>query len=276
MLKNSKFAPDLTKGQDRTIPIRCGKCEGCLKSKINDWAFRLEQEGKNSLHVHFVTLTYSPEFVPLTKQLLQSITKRDIQLYMKRLRKLQPHQNVKYFACGEYGSKTQRPHYHLILFNVDDEKHIENAWTQDDIAIGNCHIINDISNGAIPYTLKYMYKKGLVPAFQTDDREPEFRLMSQKLGLSYLTPAMIKYHLADPKNRMTVKMQNGINVAMPRYFRERLIKISGRARSVFQPEYESVFLTHENTDNLESQIGRTKLIQKNFNRSREQQNRSKI
>lgn len=50
---------------------------------------------------------------------------------MKRLRtKLQRdtgHVGVKFFACGEYGDTTLRPHYHIILFNCPlpdlQEKH---------------------------------------------------------------------------------------------------------------------------------------------------------
>ncbi|AXL14902.1 replication initiator protein [Microviridae sp.] len=279
LLKNPKFAPDRTRGQERTVPVRCGSCEGCLKSKINDWAFRLEQEGKRALHVHFVTLTYDPSFVPLTDTLLPTLSKRDVQLFLKRLRKLQNHGNIKYFIAGEYGSTTYRPHYHIILFNCDNQQHIQDAWTVENAPIGNTHIVNDISNGAIPYTLKYMYKKGLIPATDTDDRIPEFRLMSQKLGLNYLTPAVIKWHLADPKNRMYVRTDSGINIAMPRYFREKLIEISGKSRLAFLPDDEQeIFLTHDSDDyrSLESRIEKIKQDQDKFIHKSNQTKRNKI
>ena len=38
---------------------------------------------------------------------------------MKRLRKRFSGTTIRYFACTEYGGKTFRPHYHLILYNVD-------------------------------------------------------------------------------------------------------------------------------------------------------------
>lgn len=264
--------------QDRTIPIRCGKCEGCLKSKINDWAFRLEQEGRFSLHVHFVTLTYDPLFVPLTNSNLQTLKKRDVQLYIKRLRKLLGHNQLKYFAVGEYGTTTHRPHYHIILFNCDDDASISKAWELNKTPLGNIHIGTDISNGAIPYTLKYMYKKGLVPAFSDDDRLPEFRLMSQKLGLKYLSKDVIKWHLTKPNERMYVRTQSGLNVAMPRYFREKLIDISGLPRTKFMPDdIPSPFISADDKDyrTVQSRVQRIKTDQNNF-LNRTQQNRKKL
>ena len=170
------------------LPVRCGKCEGCLKSKINDWAFRLEQESKRHLYVNFITLTYDPAHVPLTPTLLPTLSKRDVQLFFKRLRKLQ-RDKLKYFIVGEYGSRSYRPHYHAIIFGVQNPDHFEKAWSYRSDIYGSIHIGDSVDNGAIPYTLKYMYKKGLVPAFKDDDRLPEFRLMSRGLGDNYLTPA---------------------------------------------------------------------------------------
>ncbi|AXB22553.1 replication initiation protein [Lynx canadensis associated microvirus CLP 9413] len=47
-----------------------------------------------------------------------TLAKRDFQLFMKRLRKAFPDQKIRYFAAGEYGSETFRPHYHAILFGL--------------------------------------------------------------------------------------------------------------------------------------------------------------
>lgn len=38
---------------------------------------------------------------------------------MKRLRKFASPTKLRFFHCGEYGDKYQRPHYHAILFNYD-------------------------------------------------------------------------------------------------------------------------------------------------------------
>ena len=47
-----------------------------------------------------------------------SLRKRDFQLFMKRLRKKYSDDRIRFYACGEYGSETFRPHYHAILFGL--------------------------------------------------------------------------------------------------------------------------------------------------------------
>lgn len=64
----------------------------------------------------FITLTFSNEHLPVN----YSVSVRDWQLFMKRLRKSLPQsQKIRSFACGEYGEENLRPHYHAILFNKD-------------------------------------------------------------------------------------------------------------------------------------------------------------
>lgn len=48
-----------------------------------------------------------------------SLDVRDFQLFMKRLRKKFSKQKIRFFHCGEYGDKYNRPHYHSALFNFD-------------------------------------------------------------------------------------------------------------------------------------------------------------
>lgn len=68
-------------------------------------------------HMHkqnsFITLTYSPEFLPKD----YSVHIDHLQKFFKRLRK-NTNQRFKYFACGEYGDINKRPHYHAILFGM--------------------------------------------------------------------------------------------------------------------------------------------------------------
>lgn len=287
MIKNPAFAGSKASLNpehhisERMIPVRCGSCEGCLKSNINNWSFRLEQEAKQSTYIHFVTLTYDPLYVPLTGSNLPTLSKKDVQLFLKRLRQIQSRDcgrdGIKHFAVGEYGTNTYRPHYHLLLFNVIDTEYIYKAWSKNHAPIGNIHIGNSISDGAIPYTLKYMYKKGLVPAFPEDDRLPEFRIMSKKLGINYLTPAVIKWHLTDFKNRQYVQFSNGIKVALPRYFRETLIKIWNKPRELLRND-QSVFMSEDNNDyrSLKSRVENQKIRQKLFDKTQNQNERKKI
>lgn len=94
------------------IQVPCGRCIGCRLERSRQWAVRCVHEASLYERNCFITLTYSPEFVPTT------LVKKDFQDFMKRLRK-KFGSGVRYFHCGEYGSKLGRPHYHACLFNFD-------------------------------------------------------------------------------------------------------------------------------------------------------------
>ena len=95
------------------IPFPCGKCPPCQKRRISGWSFRLTKHGQVSNTSQFVTLTYDESNVTKSENGLQTIRKTDLQKFFKRLRKLN-HEKISYYAVGEYGDKTQRPHYHLV------------------------------------------------------------------------------------------------------------------------------------------------------------------
>lgn len=65
----------------------------------------------------FCTLTYSPEKLPFVSldNPSSTLVPKDLQLFLKRLRKAYP-QPLRFFAVGEYGDRTWRPHYHAALF----------------------------------------------------------------------------------------------------------------------------------------------------------------
>jgi len=182
------------------------------------------KEGERSETALFVTLTYDTKYVPLTKNGLMSLNKRHIQTYMKRLRKLSD-KKLKYYVCGEYGSKRDRPHYHMIIFNADAEK-VERAWSEYKAGCGYVPFgtiyIGGVNEASIGYTLKYMQKPGKIPKHRNDDRLKEFSLMSKGLGANYLTDNINKWHKNDLLNRMYVPMVDGKKIAMPRYYKDKL------------------------------------------------------
>lgn len=63
----------------------------------------------------FITLTYDEEHLPWDG----SLNKDHWQKFMKRLRFKYRPKNIRYFHCGEYGSRMDRPHYHALLFGHD-------------------------------------------------------------------------------------------------------------------------------------------------------------
>lgn len=229
----------------KDVPVPCGKCPACKMRRASAWSFRLMYEERRSESAHFITLTYDTDFVPITKNGFMSLAKRDLQLFFKRLRSAQKHSSIKYYAVGEYGGKTMRPHYHIILFNAAIQK-IQCAWTEGIIHYGS------VTGASIGYTLKYISKKGKIPLHRNDDRVPEFSLMSKNLGDNYVgdymrvmcgrevihngeecieikirrlmvkPSAMVKWHHDKLTDRMYCNIEGGKKITMPRYYKEKI------------------------------------------------------
>lgn len=208
------YQPFQRKDLVKPVDIPCGRCPECLKRKISGWSFRLIQEEKKSTSAYFLTLTYDTATVPLTASKFMNLDKRDVQLFFKKLRKTHS-SKLKYYLCGEYGSKTNRPHYHVILFNARVDL-IQPAWQHGSIHYGS------VSGASIGYTLKYISKPKRIPLFPGDDRLPEFSLMSKGLGAQYLTPQMIAWHQADLENRLCHKIEGNKTISMPRYYKQKI------------------------------------------------------
>lgn len=200
-------------GKSEACP--CGKCVNCLKRRVSGWSFRLMQEYKRSTSGHFITLTYDTDNVPLTGRGFMSLSKRDVQLFFKRLRKAHTSEMelpIKYYAAGEYGGRTSRPHYHIILFNAKLEL-IQPAWN-----LGQLHY-GTLTEASVGYTLKYIHKKPFTKKHANDDRQPEFALMSKGLGANYLTKAMVQWHKNHMEDRQYLTIADGKKIAMPRYYK---------------------------------------------------------
>lgn len=210
------------KMKNQTISVPCGKCPPCKARRASNWSVRLIAEEKQADIALFVTLTYTTEHVPITPRGFMSLDKTDFQKFMKRLRKEAGTTGIKYYCVGEYGGKTMRPHYHMIIFNCKIDW-IENNWKK-----GQTHY-GEVTGASIGYTLKYISKDGKIPLHKNDDRVPEFALMSKGLGKNYLTPKIIAWHLKDPINRNYVPVEGGKKAPLPRYFKDHLY---GKKQSV--------------------------------------------
>lgn len=200
----------------RYLEVPCGKCLACLTNKRNDWAFRLEQEYKASAGACFITLTYHPKFCPD-----YGLDKRHVQLYMKRLRK-RFGKKLRYFCVGEYGTKHQRPHYHIILFNYQEDARIQSeirkAWsTRKGESFGIVDIRN-VNFARIMYCTKYVIQRGS-PTYKYKSKPFMLCSRSYGLGLNYLTDAMARWHREGKRNYTQVF---GEKRRLPRYYKEKL------------------------------------------------------
>lgn len=211
-----------------SIPLPCGKCHECLARRASGWAYRLLKEAEISNSAHFITLTYDSKFIPISANGYLSLRRSDVQLFLKRLRKSLTSQNyhekIRYYAIGEYGDHTDRPHYHLIMYNLprtlrEPYDSLTRAWPLGTIHVGN------ITPASVAYTLKYISKGKKVPSFEFDDRETEKALMSKGMGLAYITPATKRFHKIqreDLTSRLYVPIMDGKKIAMPRYYRNKI------------------------------------------------------
>lgn len=161
---------------DFPMSLPCGKCVGCRSAQAMVWAVRCYHESTMHLRNCFVTLTYDDDHLPADGK----IVKKDLQDFFKRARKRGL--KFRYFAAGEYGEKTRRPHYHAVIFGLDfsDDKEtisetlytsptLQEIWGKGHVSIG-C-----VSIASIMYVVGYTAKK--ISDVDT------FNLMSRKPGI---------------------------------------------------------------------------------------------
>lgn len=217
------------KGYADLIP--CGKCPACEKRRISNWTFRLIEEKKNSSSAIFATLTYDDINCP------DSLIKSDLQKFFKRVRK-ETGEGIKYYAVGEYGGMFERPHYHAIIFNLPStlmlSEGLQKHWKSGFVHCG------EVTEASIKYVAGYVFKK-----VAKEKDVPEFSIMSKKMGLSYLTPAMVKYHQQDPNCYLT--LASGEKISMPRYFKNYLFG-KGRYAESLRIKMEAYYKEKEQRD----------------------------
>lgn len=193
--------------------VPCGKCNWCLSLKRADWSFRIRQEMNEATTSFFLTLTY--EDSKLKYGVDPTLCKEDLQLYIKRLRedhRKYSDRSLRYYAVGEYGTVTERPHYHIILFNVHRLVQVQKQWREGFVHIG------DVTPASIHYCTKYVINRS---SELGGDRAPPFALMSRRpgLGANYLTQEMIDWHRTGQRNFTKVNGQIG---RLPRYYKDKL------------------------------------------------------
>lgn len=178
---------DMTDTVYPPIVVSCGKCVECLQQHANEWAHRIVDECKQHEQNCFITLTYNDDYKPLNG----SLVKRDLQLFLKRLRKHLEPVKIRVFYCGEYGKKHLRPHYHVIVFGwkPDDlffwqkdgkdilyrSPQLEKLWKFGFSSVG------DVTINSARYCAKYMQKLQKIP----DGLVKPFTGMSLKPGIGY-------------------------------------------------------------------------------------------
>lgn len=167
------------------LRLPCGGCIGCRTARAREWAFRCSLEAKEHDHSAFVTLTYRPDDVPPTLQ------KQHVSSWLKRLRERVRPRSLRFFACGEYGERNHRPHYHALVFGLPPTtaygEEVEKAWGKGFTRT------EAISPARIAYVAGYVAKKvgwqlekGVRVDYETGEEyeyQPPFVIMSRRPGV---------------------------------------------------------------------------------------------
>jgi hypothetical protein len=203
-------------------PVPCGRCINCRNKRVAGWSARLIKEDKHSEMSFFITLTYDSDHVMFSPCNRPTLWPSHLTSYWKMLRKKFKSNAIKYYACGEYGSNRQRPHYHAILFikktsysAVEILQLIESNWPHGETFTGT------VTGESIAYVLKYISKTGSVPAYSGDKRTKEFQRSSKGLGANYLQTNK-SWHLEDLQNRAYIPLNGGGRSPIPRYYKDKI------------------------------------------------------
>mgnify|MGYP000713034410 CR=1 FL=1 len=163
-----------------------------------------------SLHEEnsFLTLTYDDAHLPADR----SLSKRDLQLFLKRLRKQEAKsgRRFRYYGVGEYGGRSGRPHYHLCMFGFDPAdkrflavqrghkvylaESVSKAWAREEESLG-LHQVGSLTEESARYVAGYVQKKvrrdpgrSTIDLVDSDSGQvfavaPEFATMSRRPGI---------------------------------------------------------------------------------------------
>ena len=222
------------------LQLPCGQCIGCRLEYSRQWANRCMLELQYHMESWFVTLTYDDEHVPRTAYAINddgeaapalTLKPRDLELFWKRLRKAHPNDHIRYFACGEYGSSTARPHYHAIIFglSLDDLRPYKRSPQGYDYFVSDSLnitwglgyvVVGAVTWETCAYTARYIMKKlkGQDASLYSDlNLVPEFVRMSRKPGIArqYYDdhPDLYKHEYINLKTDV-----GGLKFRPPRYY----------------------------------------------------------
>lgn len=255
----------------KQFPLPCGKCTGCRLERSRQTAVRLVHEAQQHEKVSFVTLTYRQDQLlsgatgmrglfpshaaqvpddhhdyrpPRTRETRThedhaSLVKSDLRGFTLRLYsdvRRRSGKGVRYYACGEYGDQTHRPHYHLAIFGEDfsDDRfpwkrsngnqlwrssRLARLWPHGDADIG------DLTFESAAYIARYIMKKingqKAEDHYRRIDKEgnpywltPEFNVMSRRPGIA---KAWFDQHMSDVYPHDHV-ISRGHPAKPPRYY----------------------------------------------------------
>lgn len=216
--------------KDGKMVVPCGRCVGCALDYGRNWSVRCYHESLLHSSNYFLTLTVDDAHLHRSHpDLPPSLDPQQVNFFIKSLRNRG--KKFRYFLCGEYGSKTSRPHYHMIVFGLTltdlrpiSKGLVESPWLNEIWGLGTIAIGN-VTPESIAYCCRYTVKKVMGrPAQYYYDRGiyPEFVRMSRRPGIG---ADFFKKYRGDIYNSDKCWLPNGFLAKVPRYY-DKLLEAS--------------------------------------------------
>lgn len=236
----------------------------CRINKARKWTARILMEWlahnqKGLPAPMFVTLTYNDEKVPITEDGHQTLRKQKFRQWLANTQK-QVTGPFRYYAVGEYGDDTHRPHYHLVCFPTQFAQVRALQWAWRKKGFTSAYPLNPQRAGyCANYTTKKL-TKGDDPRLKPD-QEPEFRISSKNPPLAKeFCDGLIKQYRQRKWKREVIDKRGDVirvfrfnNRIYPigdwalRYMRKELGIPQTERERMLNPNYEA-FKIHNNPD----------------------------
>lgn len=217
------------------LELPCGRCIGCRKKRTTEWATRIMHEASMHDQNSFITLTYDESNEN------PGLNYADFQKFMRRMRKRRARLGQsapRYYACGEYGDQTKRPHWHAILFGIGFErlypvgKDLYGSHDLDELWGKGFATIGEVNWTTAGYVASYCIKKITGPAApaaytrintatgELVQVQPEMARMSLKPGIgeAWIKKYWREVYLA----RDGIIKPGGLRIHPPRYYDKKI------------------------------------------------------
>lgn len=269
----------------------CGQCADCRLQKSREWANRIMLEKKYypEEETWFLTLTYSDENLHFktvenidTKERIEGVTldKKDMSLFMRSLRdhyrykakkEGKPFKEIRFYGCGEYGTVTNRPHLHIIVFGLQldqsklkfykhnelgqslwNHEEIEEIWRKGHVVVGR--VTWESAAYVARYVMKKQTGKNAKWYYDAQAKEPPFVNMSRKpgIGTKYIMEHLEEIRYTDRipiANKKTAEL-----VPPPKFYDKYMEKIEPEFMEELKKERKKNAETLQKLKNLQTDL----------------------
>jgi len=238
-----------TGGHHERMLVGCGQCMPCRISKRRVWVHRIMLEAALHKDNAFVTLTYAPDRLTMVPGPggLPTLVPADLRNFLKRLRKAVEPSRIRFFAAGEYGDRTELPHFHIALFGYPTCWHGRSTYSATRASCcPSCDLIRDtwglglvylgtLEDDSAQYIAGYVLKKMTsLTDTRLQGRHPEFARMSNRPGIGAdmmheVASTLLNFNLETTQTDVPVSLRHGSRMLpLGRYLQGKLRSYVGK------------------------------------------------